>query len=289
METRRLGRTEHRSSVAVLGGATFWKATPEQADEALHLAVSRGVNHIDIAPSYGAAEDVAGPTIGELRDRLFIGEKTSRSNPSGVRAQLETSLGKLGCSSFDLYQAHGVTSLDVLDTRVAAIEAMLAMRDEGLFRFVGITGHDLGAPRAHLEALRRWDLDTVMFPIYPRVYADPMYRADVLALLAECALRDVGVMVIKAAAKQPWGDKLPTHWTWYEPQTSVDGIRNGIRFALSHPGVHAFCTPGDLALLPDVLDAAESFVPYTVDERAAAVAASADDPIIFPLAVHARS
>jgi aryl-alcohol dehydrogenase-like predicted oxidoreductase len=289
METRRLGRTDHLSSVAVLGGATFWNATPEQADAAVRMAVERGVNHIDIAPSYGAAEAVAGPTIGEFRDRLFIGEKTGRSNPDGVRAQLESSLVKLGCDSFDLYQAHGVTGVDVLDSRVNAIETMLEMRNEGLFRFVGITGHDLGAPRAHLEALRRWDLDTVMFPLYPRVYADPVYREDVIALLAECARGDVGVMVIKAAAKQPWGDRKPTHGTWYEPVTSPEAIRQGIRFALSHPGVHAFCSPGDLSLLPLVLDAADSFVPLSDAERDAAVAAAADDPIIFPLAEHARA
>jgi hypothetical protein len=113
---------------------------------------------------------------------------------------------------------------------------------------------------------------------------------DVLALLAECAARDVGVMVIKAAAKQPWGEQKPTHGTWYEPQTTPEGIRHGIRFALSHPGVHAFCSPGDLSLLPLVLDAAEGFVPYTDTERTEAVAtALADnDPLIFPLAESAR-
>ncbi|CAB4899163.1 unannotated protein [freshwater metagenome] len=289
MQTRRLGRTEHHSSIAILGGAMFSKATPEQAEAALHMAVARGVNHIDIAPTYGSAEDSAGSTIGALRDRLFIGEKTSRSDPDGVRAHLESSLTKLRCTSFDLYQAHGVTGLDVLDTRAVAIETMLSMRDEGLCRFVGITGHDLGAPAAHLEALRRWNLDTVMFPLYPRVYADPVYRDDVLALLAECAARDVGVMVIKAAAKQPWGDRTPTHGTWYEPQTTPDGLATGVQFALSHPGVHAFCTPGDLGLLPLVLDTAERFELLSTDERAAAVRAAGVDPLIFPLAEHARS
>ena len=151
-----------------------------------------------------------------------------------------------------------MTSLDVLEQRSAAAEVVLAARDEGLTRFVGITGHDLGTPRAQLEALRRYDLDTVMFPIYPRVWADPVYRTDAEALLAECAARDVGVMVIKAAARRPWGDQDPTRSTWYEPQTDPDAIARGIAFALSTDGVHAFCTPGDLGLLPTVLDAAEA-------------------------------
>ena len=165
-----------------------------------------------------------------------------------MRAQLEESLAILGTDAFDLYQLHGVTGLDVLDERADAAETILAARDEGLTRFVGITGHDLGAPRAHLEALRRWDLDTVMFPIYPRVWADPVYRADAEALLAECATRDVGVMVIKAGARRPWGDTQPTATSWYEPWTdpAAAGPRHPVR-PRPRPGVHGFCTPGDLA------------------------------------------
>ena len=242
------------------------------------------MNHLDIAPSYGRAEANLGPLLPAVRDRLFVGCKTQRKDPDGVRAQLEESLTILGTDAFDLYQLHGVTGLDVLDERVRAAETILAARDEGLTRFVGITGHDLGAPRAHLEALRRWDLDTVMFPIYPRVWADPVYRADAEALLAECAARDVGVMVIKAGARRPWGDKEPTATSWYEPWSDPAQLARGIGFALSTPGVHGFCTPGDLGLLPLVLDAAEAFDPLTVDERDAAITAMADEDVIFPLA-----
>ena len=176
--------------------------------------------------------------------------KSDRSNPDGVRAHLERTLERLGCDHLDLYQLHGVTSLEVLEQRSAAAEVILAARDEGLTRFVGITGHDLGTPRAQLEALRRYDLDTVMFPVYPRVWADPVYRADAEALLAECAGRDAGVMAIKAVARRPWGEGEPTATTWYEPHTEPDAIARGIAFALSTAGVHAFCTPGDLGLLP---------------------------------------
>ena len=190
---------------------------------------------------------------------------------------------RLGTDRLDLYQLHGVTSLDVLEQRSAAAEVVLAARDEGLTRFVGITGHDLGTPRAQLEALRRYDLDTVMFPIYPRVWADPVYRTDAEALLAECAARDVGVMVIKAAARRPWGDQDPTRSTWYEPQTEPDAIARGIAFALSTDGVHAFCTPGDLGLLPTVLDAAEANRALDDASRDDAMAATADEELIFPL------
>ena len=123
--TRRLGRTDHHSSLAILGGAAFWNATPEVAEQHFHAALAAGVNHLDIAPSYGQAELVIGPLVPAVRDQLFIGEKSDRTNPDGVRPHLERSLERLGCTSFDLYQAHGVTDLDVLDRRGPAIEAIL--------------------------------------------------------------------------------------------------------------------------------------------------------------------
>jgi aryl-alcohol dehydrogenase-like predicted oxidoreductase len=287
MQRRRLGRTGHESSIAILGGAAFWDATPESAEPVFRLALDAGVNHLDIAPQYGNAEDVVGPLVPAVRDRLFVGCKTLRKAPDGVRDQLETSLRKLGCDQFDLYQAHAVTGLDVLDERVDAIETMLRAREEGLTRFVGVTGHDLGAPRAHLEALRRWDLDTVMFPIYPGVWADAQYRADAEALLEECAARDVGVMAIKAVARRPWGDREPTAGTWYEPLADEASVDQGVRFTLSTPGVHAFCTPGDPHILELALHAAERFAPLSFEAREQLLR-TATDEVIFPIAEKAR-
>jgi len=288
MEQRRLGRTDHRSAVAVLGAAAFARCTLGEAEAGFELALSRGVNHVDIAPTYGHAEVVVGAHIAASRERLFVAGKSDRSNPDGVRAHLERTLTRLGTDHLDLYQLHGVTSLDVLQQRSRAAEFILAARDQGLTRFVGITGHDLGTPRAQLEALRRYDLDTVMFPVYPRVWADPVYRADAEALLAECAARDVGVMVIKAAAHRPWGEQDQTQTTWYQPHTDPDAIARGVAFALSTAGVHAFCTAGDLGLLPTVLDAAEAYRPLDEPSRDAAMAATAGDEVIFPLLEKAR-
>ena len=181
-----------------------------------------------------------------------------RHDPAGVRAQLEESLTLLRCDSFDLYQMHAVTDLDELDARARAVEAIMAARDEGLCRFVGITGHNLTTPAAQLEALRRYDLDTVMFPVNPRLWADPAYRHDAEALLAEAEARDVGVMAIKAVAARPWGERPHTASTWYEAYTSDDEIDRGVRFVLSVPGVHALCTPSDPVLTLATVAAARS-------------------------------
>ena len=192
MERRRLGRTGHESSVAVLGGAACWAASVEEAGEWLQLALDHGVNHLDIAPQYGAAESVVGPHLAAHRDELFIAGKTLRANPDGVTDQFDTTRRLLNAEVLDLYQAHAVTSLAELDRRSAALERILALRDAGHTRFAGITGHDMEVPRAHLEALRRFDLDTVMFPVYPALWSRPEYREPAEELLALCAERDVG-------------------------------------------------------------------------------------------------
>ncbi len=283
MERRRLGRTGHQSSLAVFGAAALWDADPETAARVFTGALEAGVNHLDVAPRYGRAQEVLGPLIPAVRDRLFVACKTQRRNPGGVRAHLEESLELLRCDRFDLYQMHSVTDMAELDARAGAVDAILAARDEGLCRFVGITGHDLTAPATHAEALRRYDLDTVMFPVNPRLWGDTAYRRDAEVLLEEAAGRDVGVMAIKAAAARPWGARPHTAGTWYEPYTTADEVARGVRFALSVPGVHAFCTPGDTGVLALALDAAENFTPMDDAGRASAARAVGAEPHIFPM------
>jgi aryl-alcohol dehydrogenase-like predicted oxidoreductase len=297
VERRRLGRTGHESSVAVLGGAACWAASEEEAGEWLRLALDRGVNHLDIAPRYGAAESVVGPHLADLRDGLFVAGKTMRANPDGVTDQFDTTRRLLHAEVLDLYQAHAVTSVAELDRRSAAIERILELREQGHTRFAGVTGHDLEAPLAHLEALRRFDLDTVMFPVYPALWSRIEYREAAEELLAVCAARDVGVMAIKAVARRPWADgsamddavagspETADRWAfaWYEPQRTDEAIDRGVHFALSTPGVHAFCTPSDIPLLPRVLASAERFQGMDDAERAAAAEAMAGEQLIFPM------
>lgn len=274
MITRRLGRTGHESTLAVLGGAAFSRSPAEEAEAGFQLALDRGVNHLDIAPQYGVAESVVGPLVPAVRDRLFVAGKTMRKNPDGVLAQFDETRRRLGCEVLDLYQAHAVTSLVELEARAAALDAIVGLRDRGLARFAGITGHDHGTPAAQLEAVRRWDLDTVMFPVNAWLWGDPAYRDAAEELLEECARRDVGVHAIKAAARRPWDAGPRWASTWYEPHRDAAAVADGVRFALSTPGVHVICTPGDVTLLPAALDAAASFEPMSGDEREAAVEAA---------------
>ena len=283
METRTLGRTGHGSSVAILGGAAFSDASPDRSAASFAAALAAGVNHLDVAPRYGRAEELLGPLVSEVRDRLFVACKTQRKDPGGVRAQLEESLSRLRCANFDLYQLHAVTDLAELEARDRAAQVLLRAREEGLCRFVGITGHGLGAPEAHLEALRRYDLDTVMFPVNPRLWADAAYRRAAEALLEEAGSRNLGVMAIKAAAARPWGDRDHSATTWYEPYVSDTELERNVRFVLSVPGVHAICTPGDLDLLPAVLSVAQDARPLDDRQMIAAMGQTEKEEHIFPM------
>jgi predicted aldo/keto reductase-like oxidoreductase len=288
LPTRRLGRTEHHSSVAILGTAAYGRAEPDEVAASFHAAIEAGVNHVDIAPSYGTAELLVGPHIPAVRDRIFIGEKSNFADGANVRRQLERTLERFGTDHVDLYQAHGVISLDDLNQRDGAFQAILQARDEGLTRFVGVTGHDFGTPAAQLEAVKRYDLDTVMLPVYAGALAHPQYLADLAALLDEAARRDLGVQAIKVGAHQPWGDRTPTHACWYEPFTDEERLRRGVRFTLSTPGVHVFATTGDMRLIPTLIQAARDYTPMSPAERDDLLQEAAGWPTIFPLTEHAK-
>ncbi len=287
MLTRRLGRTGQESSLAILGGIAFHYVDEDTAGQLLHDALDAGVNHLDIAPGYLSAEQKIGPHLPAVRDRLFLSEKSGETTKDGVRRELEQTLLRLHVDSVDLYQLHGVTSVADLDQRAGAVEALLGAREQGLCRWLGITGHNVETAVAQLEALRRYDLDTVMLPVYPALWNDETYRTAAQALITEAVARDVGVMVIKAGAARPWTEPSSERsaTTWYEPQSTQHGLELGVRFALSTPGVTAFCTPGDPQLLPIAVAAARSYVSLSDDERAAAQHATSGDPLIFPIPV----
>src|SRR4051812_1518097 len=209
MQTRRLGRTGHESSLAILGGVVFHFVEEHEAGEILQQALDRGVNHLDIAPGYGSAEATVGPHIPAVRDRLFISEKSGKTTRDDVRRHLDRTLTRLGIADVDLYQLHAVTDIDELDRREGAVQALLEARAEGLCKWLGITGHNVTTPVAQLEAVRRYDLDTVMFPIYPRLWADADYRRDAQALLDEAAA-EMSVSWSSRPGQPGLGSKAPT-------------------------------------------------------------------------------
>ncbi len=285
MDRRRLGRTEHMSTVAILGAAAFGRSSQEETDAAMETALKAGVNHIDVAPTYGAAEERLGPWLARERQRFFLGCKTTQRTRDGARQELERSLLRLQVSALDLYQLHAVASLALLDQVTApggALETMVAAREEGLTRFFGITAHGWQAPAVLLEALRRFAFDTVLFPLNLILWGQPAYRADAEELLRQCQSRDVGVMTIKAIARGPWGEKPRKYRTWYEPFDEPAPVQQAVDFVLSQ-NVTGLCTAGDVTLLPLVLQACAHFGTMPPAAQAALLATAGQyEPILEP-------
>lgn len=283
MEKRTFGRTGHQSTVAIFGAAGLSSVSQDVADTAIERMIAAGVNHIDIAPSYGEAELRMGPWMPEIRKDFFLGCKTTERDAGDARAEMEQSLKRLRTDSFDLFQLHAVTSFEELDActrRGGALEAIIKAREEGLTSYIGITGHGNRSPAVFLEALRRFDFDSILFPLNPVQMRDPVYRKDAETLIAACRERNVGTMIIKTVAKQPWGDREQSYDTWYEPFDRLAEIQQGVNFALSHD-VTGLCTAGDVNVLPLFLDACAQFKPMDTGEREALIEQQAAFATIF--------
>jgi aryl-alcohol dehydrogenase-like predicted oxidoreductase len=269
MEIRRFGRTGHLSTIAIFGGAAFWEISQPEADKVMEQVIAAGINHIDVAPSYGQAEQRIGPWMPLERQRFFLGCKTMERTQKTAWTEMQASLKLLQTESFDLYQLHAITTMEELDQvtmRGGALDAAIQAREHGLTRFIGITGHGVNAPAIYLEALKRFDFDSIIFPLNYVQMSIPAYRKNTEALIAECQKKDVGTMVIKTITRGPWADKTHSATTWYEPFDGVDEIQNAVNFALSYP-VSGLCTAGDTRILPLVIKACQNFTALTDPER----------------------
>lgn len=269
MQTRTFGPSGHPSTLAIFGGAAFWEISQADADKVLEQVLAAGVNHFDIAPSYGQAEIRVGPWMPRIRQEIFLGCKTMERTREGAWKELRASLERLQTETFDLYQFHAVTTMEELDSifaRGGAMEAFLEARQQGLFKYIGITGHGVDSPAIYLEALRRFDFDSVLFPLNFVQMGNPYYRENAEELIRVCRERNVGTMVIKTITKSPWGQREHTATTWYEPFDEPGIIQRAVDFALSYD-VTGLCTVGDVRILPLVLQACENFKPMDEAER----------------------
>jgi aryl-alcohol dehydrogenase-like predicted oxidoreductase len=269
MEKRELGRTGHFSSVAIFGGAAFWDITQSMANQVMEQVLVAGVNHIDIAPSYGVAEDRMGPWLKRERQRFFLGCKTMERSAKGAWNEMQASLKRLQVEQFDLYQIHAITTQEELDAALrkgGVIETLMKAREEGITRYLGITGHGMQSPALFLQAIQRFDFDTIMFPLNYALFAQDEYRMGALELLRECKARRIGTMIIKSVARAPWNEKQKTHTTWYEPFHILQTIQESVNFVLSQD-VTGLCMAGDVTVIPMVLQACEHFTQLSEDEQ----------------------
>jgi aryl-alcohol dehydrogenase-like predicted oxidoreductase len=270
------GSTGHQSTRTIFGAAALGSLSQAEADPTLELLLEHGVNHIDTAASYGDSELRLAPWLNQHRDRFFLATKTGQRDRAGAREEIRRSLDRLGVDRVDLLQLHNL--VDVIEWETAlreggALEAAVEARDEGLVRFIGVTGHGLTVAQMHRRSLERFPFDSVLLPYSYVQMRDERYAADFEALAEMCADRSVAMQTIKAITLAPWDGREQTAATWYEPLREQSDIDLAVHWVLGRPGVF-LNTVGDVALLPKVLDAASRLAARPTNETMDELAAS---------------
>ncbi|MGB7096839.1 MAG: aldo/keto reductase [Anaerolineales bacterium] len=259
------GRTGHLSTRALFGAAALSQVTQEEADKTLELLLEYGINHIDTAASYGEAELRIGPWMAKHRQDFFLATKTEKRTYAGAKEELRRSLERLQVDYVDLWQMHFLIEEDDWQTAMGpggALEAFIEAKEQGLARFLGITGHELRVTSFHKRSLERYDFDSVLLPYNPLLMKNPAYVEGFETLMTICQKRNVAVQTIKSISRGPWNDKERIRATWYEPYEDQAQIDTIVHWVLSRPGIF-LNTVGDIYLLPKVLDTVQRF-----DERA---------------------
>jgi aryl-alcohol dehydrogenase-like predicted oxidoreductase len=282
IEVAPFGRTGHSSTRVIFGAAALGRMGQERTDEVMAVVHEFGVNHIDTAAGYGDSELRLAPFLSAHRGDVFLATKTGDRTGPEARASLERSLERLGVDSVDLIQLHNLVEEDewhVAHGPGGAVEALVRARDEGLTRFIGVTGHGLRIPRMHLRGLERFDFDSVLFPYNFTLLRNPDYRADVEELLALCATRNVAAQTIKSVARRRWQDSSSPHFSWYEPVADGDVLDRAVRYILGRPQLFLL-TSSDARLLRPILDAASRRRgPPTDDQMAADTERAGIEPL----------
>lgn len=259
IETLEFGRTGHASTRVIFGAATLGGMRQSKADDVLTLMREAGINHLDVARSYGEAELRLAPFLADHRTDYFLATKTGARKGGDARRQLEESLARMGVDQVDLIQLHNLTDEPGWQQAMAedgALAALIRAKEEGLARFIGVTGHGTYAPQMHIRSLERYDFDSVLVPYNFSMRSNPQYLSDLEALLALCAGKRVAVQTIKAVARRRWRDADDDkRFSWYMPIREPEALQRAVAYVLGRPGLF-LNTTSDATLLPAIFAAA---------------------------------
>jgi len=280
MEKRALGSTGVRLSVIGFGGIAVKDTEPDEAGRIVAEAVDRGIDYFDVAPSYGNAQEKLGPALEPYRSRVFLACKTGQRTAVEARKELENSLRTLRTDHFDLYQLHGVTTMEDVETILGpggALETLVKAREEGLIRFIGFSAH---TEEAALALMDRFDFTSVLFPVNWACWLKSGFGRKVLEKAEE---KGVARLALKALAERRWADGEEKKWPkcWYKPVGSSQEAALALRFTLGK-SVTAAVMPSHADLLWWGCDAAQRWKPLSEAEEEALARKARDLDAIFP-------
>jgi len=281
---KEFGRTGHMSTRLLFGAAAFGRVTQDEADQTMELLMEHGINHIDTAASYGDSELRLGPWMEKYRDQFFLATKTGERTYEKAKAEFERSLERLRVDNVDLIQLHYLVGEDEWEVAMGeggALQYLKEAREQGLVKYIGVTGHDVAIVRMHQKSLEFFDFDSVLLPYNYLMMQNETYRTGFEEVVEMCKERNRAVQTIKSITRRPYPAEQRTHATWYEPLTDQESIDKAVHWVLGNPDVF-LNTAGDITLLPKVLDAAERFEERTPDD---VMQATVDEWNMVPLFV----
>jgi aryl-alcohol dehydrogenase-like predicted oxidoreductase len=269
------GRTGHTSTRTIFGAAAFWDTPQNLVDATMDLLLQNGVNHVDTAATYGNSEQLLGDWIRRHGKPSFLATKTDQRTKQAAYDQIRQSLDRLHVDHVDMIQLHALHEEPEWQTAFGpdgVIEAVMQARNEGLVRFIGVTGHGVPVPEFHLRSLEQFNFDAVLLPYNHVMMQNPRYAENFNKLLAACKERSIAVQTIKGICHSPWNDMQQTRTTWYRPLEEQADIDLAVQWILGNPQVF-LNTAGDINILPRILDAAHRFEIRPSDEQMEALTA----------------
>ena len=195
MEYRAFGRTGLTVSICGLGGGGESRlglskgSTEEQAIGVVRRALELGVTYFDTAANYGT-EDVIGRGLQGRRDDVVVSSKMLARRKDGslvrrgdVRAGLAETLRKLRTDVVDVYHLHRVQPGDYDYSLSEIVPELLALRDEGSIRALGIS-ESTGADARHAMLARAlqddcWDVVMTGFTFFNQSSRDVLFPTTI--------------------------------------------------------------------------------------------------------------
>ena len=280
MERRLLGRTGESLSVVGFGGIVVMNEEPAAAARLVAQAVDRGISYFDVAPTYGNSEERLGPALEPYRRSVFLACKTTQRTKDQAEKELQRSLKLLRTDHFDLYQHHGVKTLEEVEQILGpggAMETFLAAREKGLIRFIGFSAH---TEEAALALMERFPFDSVLFPFNWVCWHQSRFGPCVLGKAQELGM---GALALKALAKRKLKEDEQKKWPkcWYAPVDTPEEASLALRFTLSRP-ITAATSPSHAELLWWACDTADRLRPLSQEEEAQVAKLSEGLEPIFP-------
>ncbi len=255
------GKTGHNSSRTLFGAASLAEVSQKEADATLDLLLEHQINHIDTAASYGEAELRIGPWMPRHRDKFFLATKTGDRTYKGAMKEIEASRQRLQTDVIDLWQMHCLVEEDEWETAMGpdgVLKAFIEAKQKGWVRFLGVTGHGVQTPEMHMRSLEKYPFDSVLVPWNYPMSLNSAYTESFMKLKDICSRENVALQTIKGTCRRPWPEGVKTRATWYEPLEDQQDLNRAVAWVLSDDQ-YFLNTPGDIHVLPRVLQAAEDF------------------------------